>query len=65
MSRVNEGRWVILFDDKTPPAFWSTERETLERICTQLRGAFPTARVVWQSSTQSDTLPRAAAPDDK
>ena len=55
MSRVDRGRWVILFDDKTPPAFWSSERETLERLCDQLRGTFPTAQVVWEPSTPSVT----------
>ena len=65
MSRVDRGRWVILFDDETPPAFWSSERETLERLCKQLRDAFPTARVVWQPSTPSGTVPPSGEPDEK
>lgn len=53
-SSNNTGRWVIVFDDHTSPAFWSTHRETLESICLHLRQTCPDARVVWQ-----DTLPLA------
>jgi hypothetical protein len=66
MSRVARGRWVILFDDETPPAFWSTDRDMLERLCQQLRGPFPSARVVWEpSSTPSDTVPPSDEPEEK
>lgn len=52
-SSKHNGRWVILFDDHTPPAFWSSQREALESICLHLRQTCPSARVVWQDATPS------------
>ena len=60
----SKGRWVILFDDHTPPALWSAERETLEAICHHLRRACPTARVTWQAAPEFSIANRVHLNED-
>ena len=58
-----KGRWVLVFDDHTPPAFWSIDRETLDRICVHLKDTCPTARVMWQEAAESSVANHVYASD--
>ena len=63
-SSPPKGRWVILFDDHTPTAFWSSQREVLDNLCRQLHHTCPTARVAWQAAPESAVANHIAADEE-
>lgn len=52
-QRRTAGRWVIVFDEREPPLFWSDRRDALEILCKRLKTNCPKARVIWEETPRN------------